>query len=175
MDWKNIVGKVAPYLGAALGGPLGNVALTAVADALGLSEKTEGAIKQALSGVTPEQVLAIKDAENAFALKMRSLGFAAAKDMESIAAGDRDSARKREVEVKDSTPRNLAYLVTAGYFAIVAALMMGATPTGNKDILFVLLGTLGTAWVGVISYYFGTTASSAVKTALLAKADSIKD
>ena len=71
MDWKSIVGSVAPYLGAAVGGPLGGVAVTAIANALGLSDKTEGAIKDALKGVTPEQMLTLKVAERDFAFKMQ--------------------------------------------------------------------------------------------------------
>ena len=101
MDWKNVVGTVAPVLGAALGGPLGGAAVSVISEALGLNEKTEDAIKNALSGTTPEQLLALKNADQAFAVKMEELGlrreelsFAKVKDMEVIASGDRDSARK---------------------------------------------------------------------------------
>lgn len=55
MDWKNLISSVAPFLGTALGGPLGGMAVSALGDALGLSDKSESAIKQALSGVTPEK------------------------------------------------------------------------------------------------------------------------
>jgi hypothetical protein len=174
MDWKNIVSRTAPLLGAALGGPLGGIAVAKIADALGLSDKTEAAITEALAGTTPEQLLALKNADQTFSVRMQELVFADAKDSASIAAGDRDSARKRESEVKDNTPRNLAYIVTAGYFSIVALLILGKIPVENKDMLFIMLGTLGTAWVGVMAYYFGTTANSKHKTDLLARAESIK-
>lgn len=168
MDWKSVISTVAPWLGTALGGPLGGAAVGAVADALGLSEKTEGAIKQALAGVTPEQMLAMKTADQSFAIEMQKLGFTNVQAMEQIAAGDRDSARKREIEVKDHTPRNLAYAITIGFFSILAVLMFGDIPTGSKEVLYIMLGTLGTAWTGVISYYFGSTSGSVEKTKLLA-------
>lgn len=76
MEWKQVVGAVAPWIGTALGGPLGGMAVAAVADALGLSEKTEAAIQQAISGATPEQMLAIKQADQQFAARMQELGFA---------------------------------------------------------------------------------------------------
>jgi hypothetical protein len=174
MDWKSVLGKAAPLLGAAIGGPLGGIAVAKIADALGLSEKTEAAITEALAGTTPEQLLALKSADQSFSVKMQELVFANAKDMESIASGDRDSARVREAAVRDNTPRNLAYIVTAGYFSIVALLTLGKIPVENKDMLFIMLGTLGTAWVGVIGYYFGTTANSKHKTDLIAKADAVK-
>jgi hypothetical protein len=175
MDWKNVVGTVAPWIGTALGGPLGGAAVEAVANALGLSEKTEAAVKSALAGTTPEMMLALKQADNEFALKMQEVGFTNSKDMERLSVDDRDSARKREMTVKDNTPRNLAYLITGGYFLVVGLLMMGVIPTEGKDMLYLMLGTLGTAWTGCIAYYFGSTKGSQTKTDLLARSQPVKD
>jgi hypothetical protein len=175
MDWKAVVGSVAPWIGAALGGPLGSAAVGVVADALGLSDKTEGAIKQALSGVTPEQMMAIKNADQAFALKMQELGYANIKDMEALAVSDRSSARQREIAVKDNTPKILAYIITLGYFGILIAIMFGEVPAQSKDILYIMLGTLGTSWAGCIAYYFGSTAGSKQKTELLAASNPPKE
>ena len=87
MDWKSIIGAVAPWIGTALGGPLGGMAVEAAANALGISEKTTDAVKQALSGATPEQMLALKNADQTFALQMQALGFKQITDLETIAAG----------------------------------------------------------------------------------------
>lgn len=175
MDWKSIVATVAPYLGAAVGGPLGPAAVKVIAGALGLSDTTEAAIKQVISGVTPEQMLAIKVAEQDFALQMQGLGYANAKDMEALALGDRDSARKREMSVKDSTPRNLAYGVTLGFFGILIFMMFFEVPMASRDIINIMLGTLGASFSGVVGYYFGSTANSKAKTELLARAEPIKE
>lgn len=168
MDWKNVVATVAPWLGTALGGPLGGLAVGAVADALGLSEKTEGAIKQALSGATPEQMLAMKTADLSFAVEMQRLGFENVKALEAVAAGDRASARDRETEVKDSTPRVLAYAITIGYFGMLVFIMLASIPNDSRDILNYMLGTLGTAWIAAVTYYFGSTVGSSEKNRLLA-------
>lgn len=179
MDWKNVVGTVAPVLGAALGGPLGGAAVEVIANAIGLSDKTEAAIKDALSGTTPEQLLAIKKADQDFAVRLQELGlkkeelsFGQEKELAQIAATDRDSARKREMSVGDHTARNLAYAITVGFFGVLFTLMFGEV-TGNKEILYVMLGALGSAWAGVIAYYFGSTAGSKQKTELLAKAQPV--
>lgn len=183
MDWKNVVGTIAPVLGAALGGPLGGAAVGVIAEALGLNEKTEEAIKSALSGTTPEQLLALKNADQGFRLKMEELGlqreqlqFGAEKDGLQIAAGDRDSARKREMAVGDKTTRNLAYAITVGFFTTLFTLMFAPQIDGTKEaILYVMLGTLGAAWTGVIAYYFGSTAGSKQKTELLARSVPVEE
>lgn len=175
MDWKNLVGTIAPWIGTALGGPLGGMAVNAVGEALGLSDKTEETIKTALSGATPEQMLALKNADQAFQLQMQSLGFQNMKDMEAIAVNDRDSARKREEVVKDNTPKILAYAVTIGFFGILIFLMLAKVPDTSRDIINIMLGTLGTSWTGIVSYYYGSTSGSAKKTELLANSVPVQE
>lgn len=174
MDWKNVVGKVAPMLGTALTGPFGGAAIAAIAEALGLSDKTESAIKQVISGATPEQMLAIKQADQAFAIKMRELGFANERDLAALAANDRDSARKREMALKDNTPKVLTYLYTIAFFAvIITELYIGikhiALDVVVKSTLDTLFGVLLTVVIGSKEYYLGTSASSDRKTDLLVK------
>jgi hypothetical protein len=178
MDWKDILGvvnKLAPTIAAGLGGPLAGGAVAALQKVFGLTEggttdDAQSALVAAISGATPDQLLAIKKADQDYAIRMQELGFKNIESLEALATTDRDSARKREVEVKDRTPKILAYAITVGYFAVLAALMLGAVDESSKDILYIMLGTLGTAWVGVINYYFGSTSGSLDKSKLLAKA-----
>ena len=86
MDWKDVIKTVAPWIGTALTGPLGGLAVEAAANALGLGEKTTEAIKTSLSGATPEQMLALKKADQDFALQMQALGFKQVTDLEALAA-----------------------------------------------------------------------------------------
>lgn len=164
MDWKALIANVAPWIGTALGGPLGGAAMGALSNALGLNDSTEATIKQALSGVTPEQLLAVKNADQAFALKMQELNINSVKDLEQIAASDRDSARKREETVKDDVPKILAYGVTIGFFSTLGFTLFHGVPKDDGGIMMMMIGALQATWTGVISYYFGTTASSLKKT-----------
>lgn len=175
MDWKALVGTVAPWIGAALGGPLGSAAAGAVSDALGLSDKTEASIKAALSGVTPEQMLALKNADQAFALKMQELGYKQVADLEAIAAGDRKDARDMQKTTRSLVPAMLSVGVTLGYFAILIGMMTGTLKVSDSQALLLMLGSLSTGWGVVMAFWFGTTNSSSEKTRLLAKAQPIAD
>lgn len=162
-SWKDVVGTVAPTIASALGGPLAGMAVGTIASALGLSEATVEKVSAAVSGANPSDLLALKQAEIEFTKRMRELDI----DLERIAAGDRDSARKRQIEVKDRTLPALAIIVTTGFFGILFYMMRWQVPTESKDVLNIMLGSLGTAWIQVMSYYFGSSSGSAMKTKLL--------
>lgn len=174
MDWKTIVSTVAPWIGTALGGPLGGMAVEAAANALGISEKTTDAVKQALSGATPEQMLALKKADQDFALQMQALGFKQVTDLEALAAGDRKDARAMQVSKPSPVPALLSVGVTLGYFGILVGMMLGALKVNDSQALLLMLGSLSTAWGAVMAFWFGTTRDSGRKTELLAQAPPTK-
>lgn len=157
----NLVRTVAPSLASAVGGPLAGMAVRTISDALlGKPDGTETELAEAAAKATPEQLLALKKAEQDFAVKMRELDI----DLERIANADRDSARNREVKTKDWTPRVLAALITVGYFGALFYMLRNGLPQhGGSEAMLVMLGTLGTAWGGVVAYYFGSSAGSKAK------------
>lgn len=175
MDWKAVVSTVAPWIGTALGGPLGGAAVGAVADALGLSDKTEASIKAALSGVTAEQMLAIKNADQAFSVKMQELGYANIEALASIAAKDRQDARAMMVATRSFMPALLSVIIVIWFLGILTGMMTGTLKVQPENqYLVLLLGTLATAFGGVMAFWMGTTSDSGRKTELLAQTDAIK-
>ena len=168
-DWRALVRTVAPTLGTALGGPLGGAAGAVLAQALGAPDASEKALGAALAGATPDQLLAVQKAEQEFELKLRELGIENLEALEKIAADDRASARDREKAVRDRTPMLLAFGVTAGFFGVLGFMLVRDIPQGSRDVLNVMLGALGTAWIAVITYYFGSSAGSEHKTELLSR------
>lgn len=154
MDWQAIVKTVAPMLGTALGGPLGGMAVQAIAGALGLSEQTEEAISTALSGAKPADLLALKQADQQFARDMKALDV----DLVRISAADRDSARKREVDTKDWTPRILAFVIVVTWGAVQYYLLRNVIHEDMRELVMRVLGTLDAALMLVLAYYFGASA-----------------
>ena len=165
--WKRVLRAAAPVIGTAWGGPLGGTVATVVSEKiLGKPDGTETEIAQAIGNGGPEVLAKLKEAELAFTTRMRELDI----DVEKIHQADRAAAREREAKTGDTfTPRALAMFVTAGFFGVLGFLLVEGKPQNGGDALLVMLGALGGAWASIISYYFGSSAGSADKTALLSK------
>jgi hypothetical protein len=170
MDFMKIIGAVAPSLATAVGGPIGGMAVKFITDALGIpSDSSKDDIAKAINNATPDQLVALKKAENDFTVRMKELDI----DLERIASGDRDSARRRESQVRDWMPRILAFVIVAGFMGTVFMVLLGYVE-GMKDPLMAttvgtLIGFVSAKAEQVIAYYFGSSNSSQQKTALLAE------
>lgn len=165
---NDLLTKIAPTIATVLGGPLAGMAVEAIGSALGMTDATQDKIKDVFESgkLTGEQVVAIKQAELQLQAKLAELKI----KPEEIAAGDRDSARKMQAQTRSDIPGFLAIAVTLGFFGILAGMMTGWLKTsGNSDALLVMLGALGTAWTAIVTFYFGSSASSKAKDATLAE------
>jgi Flp pilus assembly protein TadB len=171
---KGLLGTIAPWIGTALGGPLGGAAAGALVKALGLPSDTDTkdltTIQKAIMGATPEQMLAIKKQDEEFQVQMETLGFTHMEKLESISMTNVINARDREIKVGDHTNRNLAYAYTIGYFGLMAFIIWHGIPTETKDLVMTLLGMLSAALLAINTYYFGSSSGSAHKTELLGNA-----
>ena len=166
--WDSVkpwIAKIAPMLGTALGGPLGGAAGALLSNALGTKNADPDSIKAALTNgtLTGDQIVALKQAEDSFALQMAAMNIKSVQDLENLAFEDRDSARKREETVKDWTPRILAYGVVLIWaciqgFLIWSAIKGYSMPADMTGPVMRLLGTLDAALTLVLSYYFGSSA-----------------
>jgi hypothetical protein len=162
-----LLGSVAPTIATALGGPVAGMAVRAISGALfGHPDGTEEDIMAALANPNGDQLAQLKKIDADFKVQMKSLDI----DLERISAADRDSARNMQIATRDWIPRVLAVGVTIGFFGIVAYILhYGLPPTGGEALLM-LIGTLGTAWTGVMGFYFGSSAGSKQKTDALTSA-----
>lgn len=79
-----VIKSVLPWIGTALGGPLGGLATSFVADKLGLSGSTVDTVKSMLMGMTPEKLAELKAADQEFQIKMAALQIDSLEKMESL-------------------------------------------------------------------------------------------
>jgi ribosomal protein S15P/S13E len=169
-NWISTLEKIAPTAATLLGSPFAGLAVSAVESALGLTGTTSpdsgtaptvasriAAIGTAITQgqMTGEQIVAMKNAELSLQQHLADNGT------------DVASARDREIAVRDNTPRILAYLLTLGFFGILGFLLFQVPPAGAHDVLLILVGSLGTAWAGMIHYYYGSSPGSKLKDATI--------
>ena len=161
MEWLK---TVAPTIATALGGPLAGMAVSAVAKAIGVSpDEVQSVISS--GKLTAEQVASIQLAELELKKQAQSMNL----DFAKLIAEDKQSARDMQIATKSWIPALLAVFVTIGFFGILLGLMTEHFKT--SDALMLMLGSLATAWTGVMAFYFGSSASSQAKTELLAKSE----
>lgn len=173
MDYKAIIKTVAPWISAAIGGPLGALASKTIADTFGLPDTAEKTINAAVTTATTEQLLAMKQADQAFALQMQALGFKQVTDVEAIIAGDRDSARKMQTTIRSKIPALLTCFIVGSFVGMLVLMMCVDVPVGNRDVVVYMVGQLSGGFTAALAFWLGTTNQSSVKTDLLAKAQPI--
>jgi hypothetical protein len=157
MDWLT---QLAPTIATALGGPLAGMAVSAVSKAIGCTpEEVQNVISSGKLDAT--QVAAIQQAE----LELKKQAQAMNLDFEKLANDDRKSARDMQTITRSFIPPLLAIGVTLGFFGILFGLMYGQIQHAPQ--IDIMLGSLGTAWTGIIAFYFGSSASSQNKDHLL--------
>jgi hypothetical protein len=160
MDWLKMI---APTLATAIGGPFGTMAYGVLAKVMDISP--EDAQKTIEAGkLTAEQIASVQLAEIQVKVRAQELGL----DFAKVAADDRKSARDMQTVTRSILPPILALLVTVGFFGILIGMMVKAFEP--SDALLLMLGSLGTAWTGIIAFYFGSSAGSQAKDAMLRNA-----
>ena len=166
MDWKTVLGTIAPTAATLLGGPLAGLAVDALGKALGMEQPTVETVKAALTTgqLTGDQIVAVKQAEQALVLRMRELDIEA----DRLEMQDRDSARVREASVKDTVNAWLAAVIVGSFVLMVFGTLLGWTKA-ETVLAGTLIGYLSAKAEQVLAYYFGSTKGSAQKTKLLAE------
>lgn len=162
---RSLLSAIAPTLGTALGGPLGGMAATTIAQAVLGKDKFDGEeVLQALQN--PDALTKLKELEYQFKTDMQ----AAQIDMEQIASLDRDSARRREVDKDDWTPTVLASLLVVAFGVVLWYVLVHGTVPGG-EIAYMLIGALTAEFSRIMTYYFGSSAGSKQKTEILQQRD----
>jgi len=187
---KGTLKAAYPFLSAAatMGGPPAILAAKVLGSALGTPnagapdiQPTEPDILGALAkaSATPDAVLQAQKAEIDFKLQMATLEPHHQEELERIAMEDRASARNREIQVRDNTPRVLAFLYLA-LFAVTLCIefWLAITPRTVNAMVMKSIDMLLGAELGMVlgskEYYFGTSSGSDRKTELLAQSPPLR-
>lgn len=164
MSW---IEQLAPTIASCLGGPLAGMAVEAISKAIGVDpSEVQNTINS--GKMTADQIASLQQAELALKARAQELGL----DFAKLAVDDRKSARELQATTRSFIPPALAILVTLGFFGILVGMMMETFKT--SEALMLMLGSLGTAWTGIIAFYFGSSAGSQAKDDLLHRSSPTK-
>lgn len=154
MQLKQSLTRIAPILGSLIGGPLGSTALQTASQVL-LGKPTGAAheLEKALARASTEQLIQLKTIDVQYQTQLLSLQL----DEKRLTLQDRKSARQRAANAQDKIPALLAILMTLGFFATLGSMMFVPLQESGKGVMDVMLGSLGTAWISCIAYYFGAS------------------
>lgn len=159
-----LVQGIAPTIATALGGPLAGLAVKTLSTAvLGRPDGSPEEITTAVSAADPDLVARLKEIDANFAVQMKKLDV----DLEKLAVQDRQSARQRELELRDWTPKILAFSILGGYFACLFWLLGHGMPGTGSESVIMMLGALSQTVTAVVAYYFGSSVGSRQKDAFI--------
>src|ERR1700739_156205 len=179
-----IIAKIAPSMAAVAAGPFAPIVGPALSTALGLVVHSDDPKTDPLTvlqqkveqgALTADDIVKLKQAEIDFNQHLADNKLKLAE----LSVQDVESARAREVAVRDRIPGILAFAMIGGFFAISTLILVG--------IIFFpdLIGRIpGRAWAligGILmylfdeagaatSYYFGSSQGSSEKNSVLAEA-----
>lgn len=179
IDWKETVRAIAPTIGTLLGGPLAGTSVRVLADKLlGNPDASEEKIADMVSaGLTPEQVAALKKADQEFELHMKEL------DIETFKTEVADTQNARSTFGGNMRVFWLAMCILTASMMVLIGSMWGAYRllfVGTQvdqmlaNTVFYFLGTIVSYALmnmqKVVEYFFGSSAGSKQKTDAMAEA-----
>lgn len=147
---------LAPAVATAVSGPLGGLAITAIANKFGVADDVQ-AVAKAIAG-NPEAAQKLAE------LDLRQF---------QAESADRDSARSMNSKIQESgsaswAAKNAAYVLD---FAVVGATILmtwfvffKGVPAENKEIAYMAIGSLITMCGTVLNFHRGSSSGSKDKT-----------
>lgn len=195
-DVLNVLEQVAPTIATVAGTPLLGGAVAALEQVFGLTPKTDESMQErqdtlatAIGGATPEQLIALKKADQDYAARMAELGF---KNNEALAQLAVTEEQAYMADVEDARRANaanqrvfwlgVAVLTTFGLVSVgalfgAAALLTGKMAVQDAALVGMVAGFIGTiiGYVAsnatqVVSFYFGSSKGSEQKSEAMATA-----
>lgn len=181
-NWTDIRDQLVklglPLLGASLPVPGGAAIGTALASVIGSPSSSPGDVINILTQ-NADALQKAKEFEATHQETMLKITVEAEQATYEAEVKDRDSARNREIQVKDNTPKKLAYILIGGFLGVsvlqLIALMFfpkeaGDIPPQGWLLIGNISGYLANEAKQAGGYYFGTSQDSGRKTELLAQA-----
>lgn len=163
---KDILAPILPTVATALGGPLAGVAVNALKKKIfpDVLDASDDQLVDHILSAAPGDLIVLKEMEFQFKRDIQELGV----DLARIDADDRNSARARQVSMKDWTPTLLGLVIILGFFGLLGWIMNYGLPVQGGEVMMIMVGALAAMTTQVGNYFFGSSAGSASKNQIIA-------
>jgi len=129
---------------------MGGMAANMIADVLGVPNDQKS-IETAIQNATPEQMLELKKAEQAFEVQMKEL------DVDVFELETLDKQQARTIFSKDWTARIIGVATIAGFLGYIFLVTLQPPEQNSEALINLVLGYLGGLASAIISFYFGAS------------------
>ena len=170
----DFLSKIAPWLGAAAGGPPALLAMAAkeISEAIGYDVPADKEkLTQAITGATQEQLVKLKELDQAFQLKMQELGFSHLQMLEQLAVDNQKSARSAMVD--GGLGKHLFWMSVLLLCMTIGTnvwMLTYGTPEGMSEVaLGRAIGFLENISMIILGFWYGTSHGSMMKNGLISK------
>lgn len=160
MGWIDKLKDYAPDIAMAVlsgGATLPKLAMKAIGDATGVNITSIEQAEIAIDAANPNQLLEIQQANQSFKLRMAELS----NELTVTELGDVQDARNQHKH--SIVPAVLVFMLTAMVAVGMYMLFVVEMPAANRDIGNMAFGQIFMAWLGALTFWNGTTRSSANK------------
>jgi membrane protein required for beta-lactamase induction len=151
---------LAPAVATAVSGPLGGLAVTAIANKFGVADDVQAVAKAIAGDPDAAQKLAELDLKQ---FELENADRDSARHMQETALNQEDKFAKHFIYW-------FAWFWSVGSMTYFFAITFGQVPPSGKDFGNIILGfLLGTAVATIISFFYGSSKSSKDKTDTMSK------
>lgn len=161
---KTIVKFGSPILGAVVGGPAGASIGQLVANAFGGDlDNTDQLIQKMI--LDPDTKIKLSEIQSNEKIELQKLLVAGERQrlenenrrIELINDNTKD-AREENGKQQTYYPQFLSTLIVMGFFASIYWIAAYTQQKADHDVLYLLLGVIGTSFSGVVNYWLGSSA-----------------
>ena len=72
-------------------------------------------------------------------------------------------------DMERKLPFFLAMITTVGFFSFIYLIIFRPVPEESRDIVFTMLGSIGTAWISIVAFHFGSSAIESTRATKMAE------
>lgn len=150
---QDVVGRVSPLLGAAVGAfiPGGSLIVSALAHLFGADGTNEDELAQKIS-TDPEATLKLKQ----FELAHQEALLTAATQVR-LASYNREVEISKAAGKRDWVMEFIAVVMVLGFFGMCFIISFVPIVKTDTNLLYLVIGQFSTGFISILSYYFGAT------------------